>query len=92
MNAWTVVGYTYRAANFCPEHIVAALTANPGDAGHGAAVVHNIEDHLDVLARLAGIDRHDEDTYDSGDFPKVVFLDQLTGDEFCDAGHALLEA
>jgi hypothetical protein len=36
-----------------------------------------VEDQLDGLARNLGIDRENERTYDSGDFPKVIFADQV---------------
>jgi hypothetical protein len=91
VNAATIAGYTYQADNFCPKHIVAQLTANPGDAGHAAAVIADPETHLDLLARLAGVDRTDEWSFDSGDFPKVILGDQVEPDDFCGAGHQLLE-
>ena len=90
MRSDTIVGYTFAAAQFCPEHIVAQLTTNPGDTGHAGAAIGNPEAHLDLLARLAGVNRHDEDTFDTGEFPKVIFYDQTTPDDTCDAGHPLL--
>jgi len=91
MSTGPIVGYTYQADNYCPEHIVAQLTANPGHTGHQAASIPNAEQHLDLLARLAGVDREDEYTFDTDDFPKVIVADQVQDDEFCGAGHPLLE-
>jgi hypothetical protein len=74
-----IVAYTYRAANYCPRCIVGRLTVNPGDTGHRTTPwdtdPDTVETHLDTLARLGGIDRDDERSFDSGDFPKVVFRD-----------------
>ena len=81
--AWDIVGYTYRAETLCPDHIVAQLTANPGDVNHADATIGNAEAHLDLLARLKGIDRMDEHSFDSGDFPKVIFSSATEGDT-CD--------
>jgi hypothetical protein len=41
------------------------------------------EEALDFLAQRRGIDRYDEHTFDSGDFPKVIFRDQVTDDDVC---------
>ena len=95
MNSNTIVGYTYRAENYCPDHIVAQLTANPGNADHATAEIGGgdtgtVEDHLDLLARLAGIDRHDEYAFDSGDFPKVILVDQMDEAEACGVGGHLI--
>jgi hypothetical protein len=75
-----IVAYTYRAAVYCPRCIVGRLSVNPGDARHRTepwpfATVETTEANLDALARLAGVDRDDERSFDSGDFPKVVFRD-----------------
>jgi hypothetical protein len=57
-------------------------------SGNSAAIAGQ---HLDLLARLAGVDREDEYTFDTDDFPKVITADQVQDDEFCGAGHPLLE-
>lgn len=59
-----VVGYAYRAANYCGAHILAALGAEP-------AAPARVEMALDQLADERGLNRGDEATFDSGDFPKV---------------------
>lgn len=73
-----IVGYTFRAATYCPRCIIGQLTVNPGDTRHRSepwpfATVETTERNLDTLARLAGIDRGDERSFDSGEFPKIVF-------------------
>ena len=82
MKAFTIVGYTYKAETLCL------------DCGHGAArrespdpaPVESMspEVELNDWARLVGIDRDDEASFDSDDFPKVVFADAVTEDETCD--------
>jgi hypothetical protein len=73
---YDVVGYTYRADVWCGPCVVRALTVNPGNVGHrDPGPMADPETHLDVLARVAGIDRTDERTYDSDEFPKIIFRD-----------------
>jgi hypothetical protein len=81
---YDIMGYAYRADLYCPGCIVGLLTTNPGNTGHGTVPAdHDTEVHLNLLARIAGIDRADEHSFDSNDFPKVVFRDQLEGSEHC---------
>jgi hypothetical protein len=44
--------------------------------------VELVEPMLDRVAYVWGIDREDESSYDSGEFPKVVFRD-MTDDDTC---------
>ena len=84
--AWEIVGYTFQAETLCPDHIVAQLTANPGDVNHATATIGNAEEHLNLLAKIhrPPIDRQDERSFDSGDFPKVIFSSDTEG-ETCGA-------
>ncbi|WP_301851148.1 hypothetical protein [Rhodococcus pyridinivorans] len=43
-----------------------------------------VEDALDQIAASNGIDRMDERTFDTNDFPKVIFVDQLTDADLAD--------
>lgn len=61
-----VVGYTYRADNYCPA-CMAVVFRVPG------ATRRELEHHLDVVAEGKNIDRYDEWTYDSDEHPKVIF-------------------
>jgi hypothetical protein len=76
-----IVGYTYRADYiyrtelYCPGCILAVVNGLTVD--HAADTA---ERDLDVLAAEHGIDRYDESTFDSGDFPKVVTRDMLRKD------------
>jgi hypothetical protein len=79
MHATTIVGYVYQADVWCDDcarelaiHQAAALgdATAWGDCG-------TAEEILGAWASLAAIDRHDERSFDSGDFPKVVFADAV---------------
>ena len=72
-----IVGYTFQAANYCPGCIEGAY----GDNTFSATMFP--EDALDALAALAGIDRMDEHSYDSDEFPKVIFRDSVESEETC---------
>jgi hypothetical protein len=77
-----IVAYQYKGDLWAPEYIVGQLTANPGDGHHGTRPSESpVEPHLDLLARIKGIDRYDESSFDSDEFPKVVFRDQIAEDE-----------
>lgn len=85
MKAWTIVGYTFRTDNYCPRHVIDALPTGPGEAFDGWALAPGVhmttEDNLSELAAAFGIDRTDEYSYDSGDFPKVIFASQVESDD-----------
>jgi len=72
-----IIGYTYRADIYCAGCIIQELT--------GLQVNGNVEDNLAVFAKRAGIDHQDEHSFDSYDFPKVIFRTQAEDNEQC--GH-----
>lgn len=67
----TVAGYMYRADVYHPgclvEMMVRTSELSPGAWGMTP------EEALDQHAGALAVDRYDESTYDSGEFPKVVF-------------------
>jgi len=77
-----VVAYTYKADIVCPSCMLKAVpTPHPP--------THSAESALDIAATEIGIDRYDESTFDSNEFPKVLFRDQIAdGDACCDCGQA----
>lgn len=79
-----IVGYTYSADLYCPSCIIAQLPTGEGGAFDGWALAPGVhmsaEDNLNEIAAAFCIDRHDEWSFDSGDFPKVAFRDMLNGD------------
>jgi hypothetical protein len=86
-----VVAYTFHAALVCPGCIVGAVAKAEADNPLGVGVPAGLTaEKLAILAERLGVDRMDESSYDSGDFPKVVFRDQLAdadleGCEVCGA-------
>jgi hypothetical protein len=78
-----IVAYTFQAENVCPACIVEKMIA----AGLAAPAARDmrVEDVLDQIADANCIDRYDEKSYDSGEFPKVVFSSQVESDERCDS-------
>jgi len=78
------IGYTYRADHYCPDCIGPAMTPH-GSNRPGLVQRHGTEHTLDQLADAAGIDRGDESTFDSGDFPKIDSADTLR-DGYADGG------
>lgn len=82
MKAWTIVGYVYAAAALCPTCTIEGLIGQ-GRLAPGARGMRE-EDALDQLAAVEGIDRQDEHSYDSDDFPKVIFASDVEG-ESCGA-------
>ncbi|MGZ4518835.1 MAG: hypothetical protein ACXVGB_00255 [Mycobacteriaceae bacterium] len=92
----SIVGYVYRADIWCESCIIPAMTG-PGDAYDGWALAAGaqpepIEQQLDIIADAFGIDRYDEWTFDTDDFPKVLFADHASEDgEWCASCHEPLE-
>lgn len=80
MSADSIAGYTYRAENYTPEKLIDFLVAE-GRVDLDSAAKWSAERILDTLAAARGIDRYDERSFDSGDFPKVIFVDQITEDD-----------
>lgn len=83
--AWGIAGYTFRADVYCPDCIIEALPTGEGEAYDGWALAPgagpmSTEDNLNEIALAFGIDRQDERTFDSSDFPKVIFHSQVEGD------------
>ena len=82
MSATDIIAYTYRAEILCPSCTIEAMI-HQGDAAPAAADMRP-EDVLDQVAGANAFDRYDETTFDSGDFPKVVFASSLEYDEACE--------
>lgn len=72
---YDIIGYTYKTDNYCPDCILHKMMP-PGYLQEVAT-----EQALDLIATGVGLDRQDQRSFDSGDFPKVVFRDQLLSPE-----------
>jgi hypothetical protein len=73
MKAWTIVGYTYNADIYCVGN---CITESLGETDPQSGLTEHVEARLDEIAAQRGIDRMDERSYDSGDFPKVIFASE----------------
>ncbi|MFZ2527652.1 MAG: hypothetical protein WAX14_08365 [Rhodococcus sp. (in: high G+C Gram-positive bacteria)] len=78
-NAADIAGYTYKVENYSPAQLIEVLIAE-GVASPGARGMA-VEDVLDQIAGANAIDRYDERTFDSSEFPKVIFVSQLSEDD-----------
>jgi hypothetical protein len=84
LKAHTIVGYTYNAETVCPDCMHDESLRLFRKAG-GKVESISTEVNLDSAATYMGIDRYDERTFDTDDFPKVIFASQVEDDERC--GH-----
>jgi hypothetical protein len=73
-----IIGYTYKAENYTPEALAKVIDAEaPEDRTHWAYDPREsyltVEEMLNDWAQNVGINRQDEYSFDSNDFPKVIF-------------------
>jgi len=84
----TIVGYVFNASIYCPGHIIDALPTGEGEAFDGWAVGTlvdmTVEENLDEIAFAFQIERQDEATFDSSEFPKVIFASQVAAEDCCE--------
>lgn len=85
MRSDTIVAYSYQADIYCPTCIVETMIGQ-GIASPAARDMSE-EAVMDQCAGAMAIDRMDEATFDSGEFPKIVFVDELKTDEHCGSCH-----
>lgn len=71
-HATDIVAYTYKAEMLCPSCTLDALNVPAS-----LRAEQSCESILETLAVAQGIDIFNERTFDSGDFPKVVFDSQI---------------
>lgn len=82
--SFDIVGYTFNGNNYCPEDMkLIALTVLVGD-NQSIAPETTTEDVLKEWSTRLGIDPTNEHSYDSSQFPKVIFRDQLDDEEISD--------
>lgn len=87
MKATDIAAYMYQAELLCPE-----CTALTIEVDHPSPAWLTPEQILDRVAKVIGLDRRDERSFDSNEFPKVVFADQICSDgDICiQCGNSLL--
>ena len=89
MKAYDIVGYTYEADTYCPVHIIVELRKSLPEELHspidddGGEYPWDAEWFLTTVAPFCNIDRMDEHTFDSDEFPKVIFSSQVEDTEYC---------
>jgi hypothetical protein len=84
MKAFDIVGYSWNAENYTPGGLIEAMIAN-GQASPAARDM-DTEEVLDQIANANAIDRYNERSYDSAEFPKVIFASDVEeGETFLDA-------
>jgi hypothetical protein len=81
-----IVGYMFRADLYTPLGVIAALPTGENEIYDGwglspLADDQSTESNLDEIAYAFGINRNDEYSFDSSEFPKVVFRYMLEGGE-----------
>ncbi len=71
-----IVGYTYQSDNYCPVCVICALglgeVTETVEHVDGSVEVITSEQVLDLLAQLRRINRDDETSFDTSEFPKVI--------------------
>lgn len=85
VHATDIVGYTFRGDNRCSGCTIHAVYADPRFDGWKLAegVRMSVEDNLSEIAAAFTINRMDESSYDSDEFPKVIFASMIEGSESC---------
>ena len=78
-----IAAHLYRADLRCPTCTIEVMIAYR-DASTAARDMP-VEDVLDQCAEAMAVDRHDETSYDSSEFPKVVLRIDLADDDHCGA-------
>ena len=73
-----IAGYTYKADNYCRKHILEKMGVGPEDQ------IYDVDTILTALAKEQGIhDLLNLYSYDSDDFPKRFFSDQVDSSTEC---------
>lgn len=86
MSSGDIAGYDYNADTYCRECIVKVLPTGPDGAYDGwadATGLMGAEEFLQGIADAFGINREDERSFDSGDFPKVILEVMIEEPETC---------
>lgn len=90
--------YMFNAALWCENCIVGALPTGPGQAYDGWKLADGVkmdtESNLNEVAAAFGIDRKNESSFDSDEFPKGPYADgggEADTAQHCDGCHCHLE-
>ena len=77
----TPAGYQYSGSHYCPEDLIERLIHHHEVPTYARGI--NSEIVLNELALKANVNRADEFTFDSDEFPKVITQDDTTDCEVC---------
>ena len=77
----TPAGYQYSGSSYCPEDLIERLIHHHEVPTYARDI--NPEVVLNELALKAKVNRRDEYTFDSDEFPKVIVQDDTTDCEVC---------
>lgn len=84
-----VVGYVYKADVYCEKCIRRKLRVENFITEKERA--HKTEDFLDLISEEMGINRLDEHSFDSNEFPKVIFASDIELEiDFCSSCSKLI--
>jgi hypothetical protein len=79
MNGSDITGYLFRGETFCPTCIHDLFV--PFDWAGGSQ--HSTEEILDRVATEQGVNRHNEKSFGSRQFPQALYLDDVTRADLC---------
>lgn len=82
MKSYTIVGYQFNCEHFCPGCMLNAISGNSTAAIEFEFNIDAIDGWLRNNAIEKGIDYDNEYSYDSSEYPKVIFADNA-GDDIC---------
>ena len=73
-----IAGYIYKADIYCPTCAMETYAK-----AHNTLIVDPPESFFDQQANLAGVDREEETSFDSDEFPKMVFTWDASNQDTC---------
>lgn len=85
MHATDIIAYTFQAEILCPS-----CTLDTLNVPNSLRQEQDHESIIETLADAHNIDWQDEYSYDSDEFPKIVFASQIEDDEYCGNCHELI--
>lgn len=91
MKSFDIIGYTYKADIYCPGCIIGEMIDDyPEQLSQLEIGWNNTEDDLAAFAKALGIDWENYHSFDTDDFPKVIFADQDEDDYCCKCNTKLI--
>lgn len=79
---YDIVGYHFRGSDYCREHIMPVVYETYPGWELAEGITMSVEDDLNEIAFANSIDRTNESSFHSDDFPKVILAGDF-GDPSC---------